>query len=113
MKRIELIRLYGFQMGWGFFSTYLILPILTPLFLAMGMSMPQLGMILAVMGLSVMLFELPTGSLADQIGRKKVYLVSLTMAMTCYVVLLVWQSFYGALVAMFFGELVRHYFQDL
>ncbi|GAA5445564.1 hypothetical protein Misp06_03767 [Microbulbifer sp. NBRC 101763] len=101
MKRIELIRLYGFQMGWGFFSTYLILPILTPLFLAMGMSMPQLGMILAVMGLSVMLFELPTGSLADQIGRKKVYLVSLTMAMTCYVVLLVWQSFYGALVAMF------------
>ncbi|WP_444936591.1 MFS transporter [Microbulbifer sp. JMSA004] len=101
MERQELIRLYGFQMGWGFFSTYLVLPILTPFFLAMGLSMPQLGIILAIMGLSVMLFELPTGSLADQIGRKKVYLISLTMSMACYLVLLVWQSFYGALLAMF------------
>ncbi len=102
MDRNELSRFYGFQLGWTLFSMYLVLPVLTPLFLTIGLSLAQIGVAMSIMGITVMLFELPTGSFADHIGRKKVFISSLFMCMMTYLSLLMFPCFYGAMVAMLF-----------
>ncbi|MBD1558829.1 MFS transporter [Vibrio sp. S9_S30] len=101
MNRIQLSHRYGLFMGLFFVSQFLVIPIMTPLLMGFGMNIPQIGMIMATMGITVMLLELPTGGLADQVGRKKVFLIAMLFSMLSYLVLLFFPSFIGGVVSMF------------
>ena len=49
---------------------------MTLFFLSRGLNLFQVGICLSIYSGMILLFELPTGGLADQIGRKTVYLIS-------------------------------------
>ncbi len=102
MNRLQLSNYYGLYLGVFFLGQFLVLPILTPLMMAFGASIKEIAIIMATMGLTVMLLELPTGGLADKIGRKKVYLFSLFLNILSLAILFIWPSFYGAVAGMFF-----------
>ncbi|WBB99181.1 MFS transporter [Solwaraspora sp. WMMA2080] len=50
----------------------LLIPVWVLLMLERGLTLPQIGLVVAAQGLAVLLLELPTGGLADAIGRKPV-----------------------------------------
>ncbi|ROT33294.1 MFS transporter [Micromonospora sp. HM5-17] len=52
-----------------------LIPVLT-LLLERGLTLPQVGLVAAVQGLVVLALELPTGGLADALGRKPVLVVA-------------------------------------
>ena len=54
----------------------LLLPVMTLLPLQRGLTVAQLGAALATQGIVVLLLELPTGGLADALGRRPVVLAS-------------------------------------
>jgi methyl-accepting chemotaxis protein len=56
-----------------------IMTVMTLFLLEKGLSLLQVGIAFAVYSTATVLLELPTGGLADSIGRKKVYLYSLVL----------------------------------
>lgn len=56
--------------------TGLLIPVLVLILLDRGFTLTQLGLIASVQGLVVLLLELPTGALADAVGRRPVLLVA-------------------------------------
>lgn len=57
----------------------LIIPVLVLLMLERGLTFTELGIVMAAQGLLILLLELPTGGLADLLGRRPVLLVA-----TCF-----------------------------
>jgi MFS family permease len=67
---------------WG--SLGLIIPVSNLLRLSKGLSLAELGFSAAVVAGVVVALEVPTGVLADRLGRKRVYMASLTFfALSC------------------------------
>jgi predicted MFS family arabinose efflux permease len=62
--------------GLRWFPTGLLIPVLVLILLDRGFSLTQIGLIASVQGLVVLLLELPTGALADAVGRRPVLLVA-------------------------------------
>lgn len=56
--------------------TGLLVPVLILILLDRGFTLTELGLIASVQGLVVVLLELPTGALADAVGRRPVLLVA-------------------------------------
>lgn len=56
--------------------TGLLMPVLVLLLLERGLSLAELGVVTAAQGAMVFLLELPTGGLADALGRRRVLLVA-------------------------------------
>lgn len=100
---------YLVLLGMRWLPTGLLIPIGTLLMLERGLSLPQVGLVAAAQGLVVLLLELPTGGLADAIGRKPVLvlaslfsLASLTMLVSVdsaalFLLVFVLQGFFRAL----------------
>jgi MFS family permease len=65
-----------------------------------GLTLSELGIVAATQGFVVFFLELPTGGLADAIGRRRVVLASQVVALAATVLFLVADSF-AAFVAMF------------
>lgn len=80
--------------------TGLLMPVLVLLPLERGLTLTQFGLAAAVQGLVVLALELPTGGLADSIGRRRVLLVAHAVGLASLVVLLVADSF-AAFVLVF------------
>lgn len=80
--------------------TGLLIPVLVLLMQERGLTLGQIGLALAVQGLMVFLLELPTGGLADTIGRRPVLLVAAGVEFSAVCVLLVADSV--ALLAVVF-----------
>lgn len=78
------IRMYY---GYSTFSNLLILgPILTLFFLEKGLNFTQIMVISAVSAIGTVLFEVPTGMMADRIGRKySLILNAIFWAITCLI----------------------------
>lgn len=78
------VRMY---IGYSTFSNLLILgPILTLYYLEKGLSFTQIMVISAVSAIGTVIFEVPTGMLADRIGRKySLVLNSVFWAVTCLI----------------------------
>ncbi|MBC8334701.1 MAG: MFS transporter [Anaerolineales bacterium] len=93
MKNKNLIRIFTFNQSFHWFMTGLMIPILTLLLLKKGLDLFQIGIALGLYSGIVILFELPTGGLADSIGRKRVYLISLVASITAMTFLLFARSF--------------------
>lgn len=72
------------------FNSRFYYPIFTVLFLDLGLSLEQFAMLNVVWGASIVLFEVPSGALADRLGRRKLvifsaWLMILEMAIFCLV----------------------------
>jgi MFS family permease len=68
--------------------TGLLVPVLVLLLLERGLSLAQLGIVFAGQGLMVLVFELPTGGLADAIGRRTVLLVATVFEVAALILLI-------------------------
>jgi predicted MFS family arabinose efflux permease len=80
--------------------TGLIIPVSMLLPLERGLSISEIGLAAAAQGLIVLLLELPTGGLADSLGRKRVLVASILVGMTSVVIYLFADTF-AALFAAF------------
>ena len=56
-------------------------PVMVLLLLDKGLDLVEVGTVLALFSATVIVLELPTGGLADAVGRKRVYLASLCVSM--------------------------------
>lgn len=62
--------------GMRWLSTGLMIPVIVLLMQERGLSLAQIGLVSAVQGFSVLLLELPTGGLADALGRRPLLLAA-------------------------------------
>ncbi|MFT4284430.1 MAG: MFS transporter [Protaetiibacter sp.] len=72
-----------------------------------GLTLAELGVILAVQGFVVLALELPTGGLADTIGRRPVLLMAGVLAIVSSTLFLLAQGFWMFAVAMLLQGLFR------
>jgi len=66
----------GIHQGFHWFSVGLLIPVIALLQIEKGLSLLEVGYNAAVYSIIVLALELPTGGLADTIGRKRVYILS-------------------------------------
>jgi len=74
--------------GLRWLPTGLLVPVLVLVLLDRGLSLTQLGVVFAGQGLMVLVLELPTGGLADAIGRRTVLLVATVFEVAAFVLLI-------------------------
>lgn len=67
--------------------------ILTILFLHKGVTIPQIALIQAVYNLAVIIFEFPSGVLSDLYSRKTVYIISNSVMIISYFILIFCRGF--------------------
>ncbi len=78
----------------------LLIPIFVLLPLSRGLSLTEIGLVFAVQGLVVVFLELPTGGLADALGRRPVLILASVLALASLSVLYVADSVGMFMVAM-------------
>lgn len=107
MTKEKLLRLFTFNQSFHWFMTGVLIPILTLLLLKKGLDLFQIGIVLGLYSGFVILFELPTGGLADSIGRKRVYLISLIASVIAMTFLLFAQDFISLAIGFAFMGIAR------
>ncbi len=74
-----------------FLNSYLnglLIPVLSLLLMHKGASLSNLSLIMGMYAVTVVVFELPTGIMADMVGRKKTFCISLIVSlMSSFVIL--------------------------
>ncbi|HEX2947003.1 MAG TPA: MFS transporter [Clostridia bacterium] len=88
-------------------STGIMLPVLTLVLLEKGANLQTLPLLMAVYSLTVLLFELPSGIVADMFGRKTVFLMSCVFQLISFTLLLVSVKFLWLVSAIIFLGLGR------
>lgn len=88
------------------FPTGLLVPVLVLFLVDRGLSLTQIGLVHAAQGLVILLLELPTGGLADAMGRRRVVLLAnlfelVSIAMILFSRSLVWLAVAFALQGVF------------
>lgn len=78
--------------GLRWLPTGLAIPVLVLLLLDRGLSLGQIGFVTAAQGVAIMLLELPTGGLADAVGRRRVLLLASAFQIAATAVLVVTAS---------------------
>lgn len=68
-----------------------------------GVTLVKIGIILSAFQLSKMLFEVPTGIIADRYGKKKSVLLSFILEIASFALMVTFRNYYVFLVAMFLG----------
>ncbi|MGH9111952.1 MAG: MFS transporter [Acidimicrobiales bacterium] len=81
------------------FPTGLLIPLTAVLMQSRGLSLAEIGLVAATQGVVVVLLELPTGGLADALGRRPVLLAASAFDVAAVALLLVAHSPAGFLVA--------------
>lgn len=87
-----ILRRFVILRGLRWLPTGLVIPITVLLLTDRGLSLTQVGIVFAAQGVAVMLLELPTGSLADSLGRRPVLVVAGMFELTAMAVLIVADS---------------------
>ena len=82
--RRRLFILYSINQGIHWFSVGIVIPVMVLALMEPGFDIGQVGIAMGIMGASVMLLELPTGGLADAIGRKRVYMIAIVFYIAGY-----------------------------
>lgn len=88
---------YGFLKNLRFFEPFLVLYLLSK-----GLSFTEIGVLIGLRELIVMIAEIPSGLLADVLGRRRTLASSFVFYMISFVAFFVSQNFVGFLVAMLF-----------
>lgn len=99
--------LASFNMGFHWFIVGIIIPIMTLFLVERGLSLLQVGITFSIYSITVALLELPTGGLADTIGRKKVYIFSLLFQLLSALILILVRGYYGTVVCFIFQGVAR------
>ena len=89
------------------FPVGLTIGVITLIPLERGMSLGQLGVILAAQGVVVLALELPTGGFADAIGRRPVLLAATVVALVSSLVFVLAQTFTAFVVALLLQGVFR------
>ena len=107
------IKLYSLIVFLRSFSIGLLVPVLSLLLIDKGATLSNISIIAGIYSLTVVVLELPTGILADVIGRKKIFCLSLIVSLIGYSVILIGHGmiflcigkiFYGASRALSSGS---------
>lgn len=85
----------------------LVAPILVLIPRSKGLSLSQIGILFAIYGLTTAVLELPTGGLADALGRRTILMVSAVLTIVFTALLLVAETMVVFGVAMFIGGISR------
>jgi MFS transporter, DHA1 family, quinolone resistance protein len=93
MSKQKLVWIFTFNQTFHWFMTGLIIPVLTLLLLSKGLDLFQIGIAMGTYSAFVILFELPTGGVADSIGRKRVYIISVAVSFVATTFLLFFREF--------------------
>ncbi|WP_312810900.1 MFS transporter [Sedimentibacter sp.] len=75
------VRLYTFILLLNSFATGLLVPVLSLLLIQKGATFSMLSILIGIYSFSVIILELPTGIMADIIGRKKTFCLSLIVSL--------------------------------
>jgi DHA1 family quinolone resistance protein-like MFS transporter len=86
IRSLRFLATWNLSFHW--FAVGLILPVLTLYMLEKGLSLTQIGLAGAMYSGVTVLLELPTGGLADTIGRKKIYITSLLFQIAAAAIML-------------------------
>jgi MFS family permease len=89
------------------FPVGLVVGVTTLLALERGMSLTQLGVILSMQGFVVLGLELPTGGLADALGRRPVLIVAGVVALVSGLIFVTARTFAAFVVALLLQGLFR------
>jgi MFS transporter, DHA1 family, quinolone resistance protein len=103
----RLLTIFSVHQALHWFLIGLIAPILALFQMEKGLNLLQIGINIAIYSGTVILLELPTGGLADTIGRKKVYIYSLAAKCISVVVLLFSKSFLSVAAGFVFFGIAR------
>lgn len=98
-------RLYGFLKNLRFFDPFILL-----FFIDAGLSFFSIGILYAMREISINVFELPTGFLADSLGRRKAMIMSFSSYILSFALFFLFQDFWIFALAMVFfasGEAFR------
>jgi MFS family permease len=93
--------------GLRWFSSGLMFPVLVLLFTDRGLALPTAGLMVALYSATVIVLELPTGGLADQIGRRRTMLLAgalSVVSLTGLALAQTWWQFAAAAVVMGCGR---------
>ncbi|MBN2657897.1 MAG: MFS transporter [Spirochaetales bacterium] len=105
MKKLRILAAWIMSFHW--FSLGIIIPVMTLFVLEKGLSLAQVGIAFAAYGTATVLLELPTGGLADTLGRKKVYIYSLLFQITGAAVILFVSSLPALILCFAFQGISR------
>lgn len=75
--------------------------VLTLVFLSKGITYAQIASIQAVYSIAMIIFEFPSGVLADKYSKKTIFILSNLIMMCSYIIVLMYNSFYLLAVAWF------------
>ncbi len=92
MTASELRRRYLVVQGLRWLGPGFLTPVLTLMLLDGGLSLAQVGVVIATYSTTILLLELPTGGLADAVGPKRVLLVSAALNTLATAILAVGQG---------------------
>lgn len=97
--------MYGFLKNLNFFEPFLLL-----FFLEKGFSYLQVGILYAVQSISTNILEIPTGIMADAMGRRRTMIFSMLSYLIAFVIFFISKSFFVfvlAVIFMAFGDAFR------
>ena len=89
---IGIRRRYLVLLGLRWLGPGFLAPLLVLVLLDRGLTLAQAGFLFAIYGITTAVLELPTGGLADALGRRTVLMASAILQVSLYVALLVAQS---------------------
>lgn len=102
---MEIFKKGEFKLLWPFYLEYFIASVLfiapafyTIYFLNLGFSVFQIGLIIAASGLATLIFEVPTGAVADLYGRRFSVLLGYFLEGICMISLFFIKDFYAILL---------------
>lgn len=93
--------------GANAFGIGLLAPVLSLVYLTHGATIKTLSICIGIYAVFVVLLELPSGILADMIGRKRIFLVSALFMTCCYLLLLFNHTFLPLAVSCVFQGIGR------
>ncbi len=96
------VRLYSFILLLNSYITGLLVPVLSLLLIDKGATLSRLSILIGIYSFSVIVLELPTGIMADIIGRKKTFCLSLIVSLIFSAVVLLGNG----LVILYIGMLI-------
>jgi MFS family permease len=88
------LKLYSFILFINSYISGLLVPVLSLLLIDKGASLSNLSIIMGIYSFTIITFELPTGIMADLIGRKKTFCVSLLLSLFYTLVILIGHGFW-------------------
>ncbi len=99
--RLGLVSIYTLNQTFHWFIVGLFFPIMILFLIDKGLNSLEVGTTIAAYSAALILLELPTGGLSDSIGRKRVYLTSVTVQIASLVWLLLSWNYPGLLLGLF------------